>query len=37
LTATGLADMEPLFPNNTEENRTRNRRVEIVLEKQVSR
>jgi chemotaxis protein MotB len=37
LTATGLADMEPLFPNNTEENRARNRRVEIVLEKQVSR
>jgi len=37
LTATGLADMEPLFPNNTEENRTRNRRVEIVLEKQVSK
>jgi chemotaxis protein MotB len=37
LTATGLADMEPLFPNNTEENRARNRRVEIVLEKQVSK
>ncbi len=36
LTATGLADLEPLFPNNTPENRAKNRRVEIVLEKQVS-
>lgn len=37
LTATGLADMEPLYPNNTEENRSRNRRVELVLEKQVTK
>jgi len=37
LTATGLADLEPLYPNNTAENRARNRRVEIVLEKQVSK
>jgi len=37
LTATGLADLEPLFPNNTPENRAKNRRVEIVLEKQVSK
>ncbi|WP_461209902.1 OmpA/MotB family protein [Desulfocurvus sp. DL9XJH121] len=37
LTATGLADLEPLFPNNTDENRARNRRVEIVLEKRVSK
>lgn len=35
LTATGLADLDPLYPNNTEENRARNRRVEIVLEKRV--
>ena len=37
LTATGLADLEPLFPNNSPENRARNRRVEIVLEKRVSK
>ncbi|BBD08103.1 OmpA/MotB family protein [Desulfovibrio ferrophilus] len=37
LTATGLADLEPLYPNNTAENRARNRRVEIVLEKRVSK
>lgn len=35
ITATGLADMNPLFPNTTEENRARNRRVEFVLEKQL--
>ncbi|MES9994893.1 OmpA family protein [Desulfovibrio aminophilus] len=35
LTATGLADLDPLYPNNTEENRARNRRVEIVLEKRM--
>ncbi len=35
LTATGLADMEPIFPNSTEENRAKNRRVEFVLEKRV--
>lgn len=35
MTATGLADLEPLFPNNSPENRAKNRRVEIVLEKQV--
>lgn len=37
LTATGLADLEPLYPNNTADNRARNRRVELVLEKMVSR
>ena len=37
LTATGLADLEPLYPNNSSENRARNRRVEILLEKQVGR
>jgi chemotaxis protein MotB len=35
MTATGLADLEPLFPNNSPENRAKNRRVELVLEKQV--
>jgi len=35
LTSTGLADMNPLFPNTTEEYRAQNRRVEFVLEKRV--
>jgi len=35
LTATGLADLEPLFPNNSTENRARNRRIELSLEKRV--
>jgi chemotaxis protein MotB len=35
LTATGLADLQPLYPNNTPENRARNRRVEFILEKMV--
>ncbi len=33
LTATGYADLFPIVPNNTPENRARNRRVEFVLEK----
>ncbi len=33
LTATGYADILPLVPNTTDENRNRNRRVEFVLEK----
>ena len=33
LTATGYADLLPLAPNDTEENRQKNRRVEFVLEK----
>lgn len=37
LTATGLADLQPLFPNNSEENRAQNRRVDIVLEKKVGK
>ena len=37
LTATGLADLQPLFPNTTEENRAKNRRVDIVLEKKVGK
>jgi len=36
LTSTGLADLNPLFPNTTEEYRAQNRRVEFVLEKRVS-
>ncbi len=37
LTATGLADLDPLYPNTTVENRAKNRRVEFVLEKRISR
>ena len=33
MTATGLADLEPLLPNTSPENRAQNRRVEFVLEK----
>jgi Flagellar motor protein len=36
LTSTGLADLNPLYPNTTEEYRAQNRRVEFVLEKRVS-
>jgi chemotaxis protein MotB len=36
LTSTGLADMNPLFLNTTEEYRSLNRRVEIVMEKRVA-
>ncbi|WP_045222368.1 OmpA/MotB family protein [Desulfonatronum thioautotrophicum] len=35
LTSTGFADMYPLYPNTSEENRSRNRRVEFVLEKRI--
>jgi len=35
LTATGLADLHPLYPNTTSENKARNRRVEFVLEKRI--
>lgn len=34
MTATGYADFIPVAPNDTEENRARNRRVEFVLEKE---
>lgn len=33
MTATGLADIDPLAPNDSPENRALNRRVEFVLEK----
>lgn len=36
LTATGLADLDPLYPNTTPQNRAKNRRVEFVLEKRIS-
>jgi len=36
LTATGLAYLNPLFPNSSAEYRAKNRRVEFVLEKRVS-
>ncbi len=35
LTATGMGDLNPLYPNTNEENRARNRRVEFELEKKV--
>lgn len=35
LTSTGLADMYPLYPNTSDENRSRNRRVEFVMEKRI--
>ncbi|MFQ5717156.1 MAG: flagellar motor protein MotB [Nitrospinales bacterium] len=34
LTATGYADIFPLFSNDTEQGRAQNRRVEFVLEKE---
>ncbi len=37
MTATGLADMEPIFPNTSERYRAENRRVEFVLEKRVGK
>lgn len=36
LTATGMGDLDPLFPNDTPENQAKNRRVEFVLERRVS-
>ncbi|MBW1993143.1 MAG: OmpA family protein [Deltaproteobacteria bacterium] len=37
LTATGYAELFPIVPNDTPENRARNRRVEFVLEKKTER
>lgn len=36
LTATGYADLLPIVPNSSEENRSKNRRVEFVLEKKTT-
>ena len=36
LTATGLADLDPLFPNDSVRNRAKNNRVEFVLERKVA-
>jgi chemotaxis protein MotB len=36
LTATGYADMDPLYPNISDANRALNRRVEFVLEKKTT-
>jgi len=35
LTATGMGSFQPAFPNNTPENRAKNRRVEFILEKMI--
>ena len=37
LTATGFGELEPIFPNTTEENRVKNRRVEFVLERRIGK
>lgn len=37
LTATGFGELEPLLPNTSEENRARNRRVEFVLQRKVTK
>ena len=36
-TATGLADMDPRYPNTSDENRSKNRRVEFSLEKRITK
>ncbi len=35
MTATGMGDLNPRFPNDTPENKAKNRRVEFCLERQV--
>ncbi|MFP4392967.1 MAG: OmpA/MotB family protein [Desulfohalobiaceae bacterium] len=35
MTATGFADLDPVVPNTSDENRARNRRVEFVLSREV--
>jgi len=34
LTATGNAEFNPIKPNDTQENRQKNRRIDIVIDKQ---
>jgi len=35
LTATGLASMNPVYPNDSDDNRAQNRRIEFVLERKI--
>jgi chemotaxis protein MotB len=37
LTAAGFGALEPLFPNTTETNRAKNRRIEFVLERRLGK
>ncbi len=37
MSATGLADLNPIAPNTTEENRAKNRRVEFVFERRITK
>ncbi len=37
ITATGMGELEPLFPNNSEANKAQNRRVEFVLERELEK
>lgn len=37
LTATGLADLNPIVPNDTEANKALNRRVEFILDKRITK
>ncbi len=37
MTATGLGALNPLLPNNTEENRAKNRRVEFSLKREITK
>jgi len=36
LTATGMGSFQPELPNNSPENRAKNRRVEFILEKMIT-
>ncbi|AGW15120.1 OmpA/MotB family protein [Megalodesulfovibrio gigas] len=37
MTATGLADLDPIVPNSNDDGRAKNRRVEFVLQRQVGK
>ena len=37
MTATGLGETNPLYPNTTPENMTKNRRIEFILERRVTK